>query len=142
MSAEWRFLEEDGSPGRAGMKRESWQETLRGLSAEEFQIVREAVWAEVRAREAQHLSALRIGDWVEFDDRLGRKQRGIVTRINARTISVDCDSGEPDGHRHHWRIAASLARRIVSAESARPSLSAGHPDGEWLSSQPSRENPG
>jgi hypothetical protein len=124
------------------MKRETWQETLRALSAEEFQIVREAVWAEARAREAQHLSALRIGDWVEFDDRQGRKQRGIVTRINARTISVDCDSGEPDGHLHHWRIAASFARRIVSGEPVGPSLSAGHPDVGLLSSQPSRENPG
>lgn len=124
------------------MKREAWQETLRGLSAEEFQIVREAVWAEVRAREAQHLSALRIGDWVEFDDRQGRKQRGIVTRINARTISVDCDSGEPDSHLHHWRIAASLARRIISGDPVRPSLSRGDSDEELLSSQPSRENPG
>lgn len=124
------------------MKREAWQETLRGLSAEEFHTVREAVWAEVRAREAQHLSALRIGDWVEFDDRRGRKQRGVVTRINARTISVDCESGEPDGHLHHWRIAASLARRIVSSEPVRPSLSDGHPDEELLSSQTSRENPG
>ena len=124
------------------MKREAWQETLRGLSAEEFQIVREAVWAEVRAREAQHRSALRIGDWVEFDDRQGRKQRGIVTRINARTISVDCDSGEPDGHPHHWRVTASLVRRIVSAAPAMSSLSAGNPDVELLSSQPSREKPG
>ncbi|MGI0131031.1 MAG: hypothetical protein ACREDE_03920 [Thermoplasmata archaeon] len=124
------------------MTREAWQETLRRLSAEEFQILREAVWEEVRAREAQHLSNLRIGDWVEFDDRKGRKQRGIVTRINTRTISVDCDSGEPDGHPHHWRVTASLARRIVSAETPRASLRAGHPDAEWLSSQPSRENPG
>ncbi|MGI0072151.1 MAG: mechanosensitive ion channel domain-containing protein [Thermoplasmata archaeon] len=124
------------------MTREAWQETLRRLSAEEFQILREAVWEEARAREAQHLSNLRIGDWVEFEDRHGRKHRGTVTRINARTVSVDCDSGEPDGHPHHWRVAASLARRIVSAETPMASLSAGHPDAELLSSQPSRENPG
>ncbi len=124
------------------MKREAWRETLRGLSPEEFQVLREAVREESRAREAQHLSVLRIGDWVEFDDRYGKKHRGTVTRINARTISVYCDPREADGPSTHWRVSASLVHRILPAESPVTSLPEGRFEAEILSSQAPRENPG
>jgi len=107
------------------MEREAWQEMLRGLSAEEFRVVREVVGEEARAREAQHLSTLRTGDWVEFEDRWGTTQRGTVTRINARTISVVCESREPGRPTTHWRVAASFVRRIVPTDVPRAALPEG-----------------
>jgi len=124
------------------MKRESWRETLRGLSAEEFQVLREAVGEESRARETQHLSALRIGDLVEFEDRRGTRHRGTVTRINARTISVDCAPPELEGPASHWRVAASFVRRVVTVESSQASLPGGRLDAKILSNQSRREKSG
>jgi hypothetical protein len=104
------------------MKREAWQQMLRDLSLEDFQALRELVGEEARAREAQHLSRLRTGDWVAFEDRYGTTQRGLVTRINSRTISVDCSPREPGGHPVHWRVAASFVRRIVSGDAPAAAL--------------------
>jgi hypothetical protein len=118
------------------MDREAWQEMLRGLSLEEFQSLKEMVWEEARAREAQHLSRLRTGDWVEFEDRSGTTLRGTVTRINARTISVDCAPREPGGHPAHWRVGASLVRRIVSVQGSAAALP--EPEARLLRGEASR----
>ena len=123
-----------------GMKREAWQEMLRGLSAEEFRVVQEVMSEEARAREAQHLSALRTVDWVEFEDRRGTTHRGTVTRINARTISVHCEPGEGGGAVTHWRVAASFVRRIVLVEVPRAALP--EPKAQFLSGQAGREKAG
>ncbi len=121
------------------MKREAWQELLRGLSPKEFRIAHEVVEGEVRAREVQHLSALRTRDWVEFEDRRGTTHRGTVSRINARTISVHCEPEEEGGPGIHWRGAASLVRRIVPVEVPRTAIP--EPEGRILRDQQTRENP-
>jgi hypothetical protein len=122
------------------MNREAWREMLRGLSAEEFRVLREVVSDEVRAREAQHLASIRMRDWVEFDDRNGIRHRGTVTRINARTISVHCEPGERGEPTTHWRVAATFVRRIVAGEVAREALL--EPQTENLSGQVRREKAG
>ncbi len=122
------------------MKREAWQERLRELSADEFRVLQETVWEEARAREAQHLSTLRTGDWVEFEDRRGTTHRGTVTRINARTISVHCEPGERGGPSMHWRVAASFVRPIIPVEVPKAALP--EPEAEFLSGQAGREKAG
>ncbi|MCI4373595.1 MAG: hypothetical protein L3K02_08150 [Thermoplasmata archaeon] len=122
------------------MNREAWREMLRGLSAEEFRVLREVVGDEARAREAQHLATIRMGDWVEFEGRNGIRHRGTVTRINARTISVHCEPGERGEASTHWRVAATFVRRIVPIEVAREAIP--DPEAENLSGQEERENPG
>ena len=122
------------------MKREAWREMLRGLSPEEFRAVQEVLWEEARAREAQHLAALRTGDWVEFEDRHGATHRGTVTRINARTISVLCEPGERGAPATHWRVVASFVRRILPVEVPRAALP--EPEARILSGQAGREKGG
>ncbi len=122
------------------MDREAWRETLRRLSTEEFRVLREAVSDEVRARETQHLATIRMGDWVEFQDRYGVTHRGTVTRINSRTISVHCEPGERGEPSTHWRVAATFVRRIVPVEIAREALP--DPESENLSGQAGREKAG
>ncbi len=122
------------------MNREAWRERIRGLSAEEFRVLREVVSDEVRAREIQHLATIRMGDWVEFKDRYGITHRGTVTRINPRTISVHCEPGERGEPSMHWRVAATFVRRIVPVEVAREALP--EPQSENLSGQEGREKAG
>jgi hypothetical protein len=107
------------------MNREGWKETVRRLSFEELQTLHEVVWEENRAREAQLLAGLRTGDWVAFEGRDGRTLRGVVTRMNRRTVSVDVDSRPGDGVSHHWRVGVSLVRRILPGETPPPGLPRG-----------------
>lgn len=107
------------------MNREAWQETVRRLSLDEFRLLHEVVAEEYHAREAEHLAKLRVGDWVEFEDRHGRTVRGTVRRINRRTVEVTTDGhGTEEGH-HHWRVSATLIRRVLEGEPAPPALPAG-----------------
>lgn len=122
------------------MDREAWRERLRGLSAEEFRVLREVVGDEVRARETQHLAMLRVGDWVEFEDRYGVTHRGTVTRMNARTVSVHCKAGAQGEPATHWRVAVTFVRRIFPVEAARETLP--EPQTQNLSGQAGREKPG
>ncbi|MHB1435720.1 MAG: hypothetical protein ACYCPN_00020 [Thermoplasmata archaeon] len=122
------------------MNREAWRERIRGLSAEEFRVLRELVSDEVRAREFQHLATIRMGDWVEFKDRYGITHRGTVTRINPRTISVHCEPGERGEPSTRWRVAATFVRRIVPVEVAREALP--EPQSENLRGQEGREKAG
>jgi hypothetical protein len=95
------------------MNREKWQETVRRLSLEEFRTLQQVIAEEYHAREAQQLSTLRAGDWVEFEDKAGRTLRGEVHRLNRRTVEISMD----DGGRHaHWRVSVSLVRPIISAK--------------------------
>lgn len=110
---------------------EAWRETVRRLPTEEFRALRDLVMEEARAREVLHLSALRTGDWVEFDDSERRTHRGTIVRINSRTASILCERGDGTGPPVRWRVGASYLRRIVSAHAAPPALPpAGPGDGE------------
>ncbi len=104
------------------MDREAWREMLRGLSVEEFRLLRELVGDEDRAREAHQLAMLRIGDWVEFEDRNEITHRGIVARMNSRTIAVRCAPGEHGQPSTEWRVGVTFIRRIVPVEAARQAL--------------------
>ena len=105
------------------MNREGWKEIVRRLSLEEFRILQEVIWEEHRAREAQQLAGLRTGDWVEFEDhRNGRALRGVVTRMNRRTVSVDVPPEDGHTHPHHWRVSVTLVRRILPGEAPPASL--------------------
>ena len=107
------------------MNRESWRETVRRLSLEEFRLLQEVVAEEFRAREAEHLAKLRVGDWVEFEDRDGKTIRGTVHRINRRTVEVTHDGEGPNGGHHHWRVSVTLVRRVLSGDPTPPELPAG-----------------
>jgi hypothetical protein len=102
------------------MNREKWRETVRRLSLEEFRALQQVIAEEYHAREAQQLSTLRAGDWVEFEDKEGRTLRGEVHRLNRRTVEIGLDEG---GSHSHWRVSVTLVRRIISAEPARAELS-------------------
>lgn len=108
------------------MDAEKWREAIRRLSLEEFTQLKELVWDESRAREAQHLADLRRGDWVEFHDRHGKARRGVVTRINSKSVSVECEPEEGHNHPSVWRVAPSLLRRLLPAEVVSPVLPGGY----------------
>ncbi len=109
------------------MNRDQWREAVRRLSLEEFRILQEVVGEEHQAREAQQMATLRPGDWVEFEDRHGEMVRGVVRRLNRRTVEVTTDGqGEHGGH-HHWRVSVTLVRRIVPGEPTPHELPAGRP---------------
>ncbi|MHB8352080.1 MAG: hypothetical protein ACYDFT_05250 [Thermoplasmata archaeon] len=110
------------------MEIEAWREAIRRLPQEEFRALRNLVQEEARAREVLHLSALRAGDWVEFDDPERRTQRGIIVRINSRTASVLCEPVGSTGRPLRWRVAASYLRRILPAHAAAPSLPPADPE--------------
>ena len=104
------------------MNREGWTEAVRRLSPEEFRVLSEIVGEEFRAREARSLSALRVGDWVEFHDRYGRPVRGTVQKMNRRTVEVH--SEESGGHDRptHWKVSVSLVRRVLAGDPGPASL--------------------
>ena len=49
--------------------------------------------------------AFRVGDRVAFDDRHLQARIGVITRINARTATIDCDG-------HRWRVSFQLLRQV------------------------------
>ncbi len=107
------------------MNRDQWREAVRRLSLEEFRVLQQVVGEEFHAREAQQLAQLRPGDWVEFEDRSGEVVRGVVRRLNRRTVEVTTDGPGPEGGHHHWRVSVTLVRRVFSAEPTQPELPAG-----------------
>ncbi len=108
------------------MNRDQWRETVRRLSLEEFRTLQEVLSEEHHAREAEHLAKLRVGDWVEFEDRYGQTIRGKVHQINRRTVEVTTEGQGADGGHHHWRVSVTLVRRIVSGEPSPGALPEGH----------------
>lgn len=107
------------------MNREQWRDAVRRLTLEEFRLLQEVVAEEYHAREAEHLAKLRVGDWVEFEDRNGQTIRGKVRQINRRTVEVTTDGQGNDGGHHHWRVSVTLVRRVLSGEPTPPELPAG-----------------
>lgn len=108
------------------MNRDQWRGTVRRLSLEEFRLLQEVVVEESHAREAEHLAKLRVGDWVEFEDRLGETVRGVVRRLNRRTVEVTTEGQGAGGGHHHWRVSVSLVRRILPGGPSPAELPAGH----------------
>ena len=108
------------------MNRDQWRGTVRRLSLEEFRTLQEVVAEEYHAREAEHLAKLRVGDWVEFEDRDGQTIRGTVHRTNRRTVEITTDGEGPDGGHRHWRVSVSLIRRVLPVEPFPQELSAGN----------------
>ncbi len=49
-----------------------------------------------------------VGDLVGFQDRDGRQRHGKVTRLNGKTVTLDCD-GVP------WRVSYTLLHRMIDA---------------------------
>lgn len=49
-----------------------------------------------------------VGDLVGFQDRDGRQRHGRVTRLNGKTVTLDCD-GTP------WRVGYDLLHRMIDA---------------------------
>lgn len=50
-----------------------------------------------------------VGDRVGFQDRDGRQRHGTVTRLNGKTVTLDCD-GVP------WRVSYALLHRMIDAD--------------------------
>ena len=98
------------------MDREGWKGAVHRLSPEEFRLLTEVVGEEFRAREAQSLFALRVGDWVEFLDRYGRPVRGTVQKMNRRTVEFHSEDGGGHHRPTHWKVSVSLVRRILTGE--------------------------
>ena len=105
----------DGAGGH-DVNREQWRESVRHLSLEEFRTLQEVVAEEYHAREAEHFAKLRVGDWVEFEDRYGQPVRGTVQKMNRRTVDVHSDGGGGHDRPTHWKVSVSLVRRVLSAE--------------------------
>lgn len=51
-----------------------------------------------------------VGDRVGFQDRFGHQRHGRVTRLNGKTVTLDCD-GTP------WRVSYALLHRLIDAAS-------------------------
>jgi uncharacterized protein YkvS len=64
-----------------------------------------AVIERMRALDRDLVYSFRIGDKVEFDGRRGGTVKGIVEKINARTVTVGVDFGRT------WRVGASMLRK-------------------------------
>lgn len=47
-----------------------------------------------------------VGDAVGFQDRDGNQRRGIVQRLNDKTVTLDCDG-------HRWRVGYALLHRMI-----------------------------
>jgi len=63
-----------------------------------------------QARSTSLMAAFGIGDMVSFHATDGRKTRGMVRRLNKKTVSVYTEDG------HRWNVAPSLLRLEKSAE--------------------------
>lgn len=50
-----------------------------------------------------------VGDLVGFTDRDGQQRHGTVTRLNGKTVTLDCNG-------HPWRVSYSLLHRMIDAE--------------------------
>ena len=57
-----------------------------------------------QARSTSQMAAFHIGDLVSFQTRDGREIRGVVLRLNKKTVSVDTSDG------HRWNVAPGLLR--------------------------------
>lgn len=49
-----------------------------------------------------------VGDIVGFTDRDGHQRHGKVTRLNSKTVTLDCNG-------HPWRVSYSLLHRMIDA---------------------------
>ena len=54
-------------------------------------------------------SQLMVGDFVEFNGRNGVNQSGRITKVNRKTVVVDC------GVRGVWKVTASMLRKVETA---------------------------
>lgn len=66
------------------------------------QLIVERLKLNHQARSTALMSAFSAGDRVGFQDRQGRYHRGVVVRLNQKTISV-----ETEGHRQ-WKVSPSM----------------------------------
>jgi hypothetical protein len=51
-------------------------------------------------------NAFSVGDTVTFTDKYLREHAGSVTRINTKTVSVQCDDGA-------WRVSPRILRKLI-----------------------------
>jgi hypothetical protein len=58
-----------------------------------------------QARSTVMMARFSVGDRVEFPDRGGRTRRGVVTRLNKKTVSVRTDEGE------RWNVGPGFLKR-------------------------------
>ena len=58
-------------------------------------------WGDLQRRAVY---TFRVGDRVEWDSKYGRTDRGVVTKINQKTVSLRADSGVL------WKVSANLLR--------------------------------
>lgn len=74
--------------------------TLRALNDPDD--IREVI-ALMRAKQA---TLFIPGDRVTFEGRAGRRETGVVTKINAKSVNVKTDAGV------NWRVAPSLLTEV------------------------------
>lgn len=86
---------------------------LNKMNLEQLRDVNRLVVNQIRylhaKREAAAIAKFKVGDLIEFvDNRVGRKIRAQVDRINAKSLGCH----EVDGSRMPWRVSPNLCRLV------------------------------
>lgn len=83
---------------------------IRNMNASELNQVVEAIKLQRTWLTRQQTAQIRPGDRVEFDAKTRGYIRGVVTKVNTKTVQV-----RADGSGTIWKVHASLLKKTVTA---------------------------
>ena len=84
-------------------------------SKPELRAITAAVHAQWDAIVASQCRRFHVGDSVTFDTEKHGQQTGVISRVNLRTLSIDCTDGPFSG----WRVSPEYVEKMFS-ETVRP----------------------
>ena len=79
------------------------------MNAEDINVLVDAIKMRRNQLAKQTTRIVRRGDKVEFDSKYGGVTSGTVTKVNQKTIVIDC------GSEGNWKVSASMVRLVETA---------------------------
>ena len=77
---------------------------------EDWRIINEYMGQKLKIIQKATLRQFKIGDCVEWDSKLGNVQKGIIVKINSKTIIVIVEHGY---RTVEWKVSPSLLRKTA-----------------------------
>lgn len=91
------------------LDRDAFNEALRHMGEDDLlylnRMVIERLNLLAQAKSTVALAQFAVGDRVQFTDKSGGLQQGLVQRLNKKTATIYTDNGQ------HWTVAPSLLRK-------------------------------
>lgn len=86
---------------------------LRGCSEAELREINHSIIEQLRQKERMTAMSFGIRDHVWFNDKHGYRIDGVVTKVNARSVTVDTLKANVFGSPTTWRVSANLLHHVI-----------------------------